>query len=266
MPPNVRLTRELEDLRDAEILVSALPSGVVAGFLEGFRASPEAIVSATKGFDVDRRTTIAPLWQEAFPGVPVGVLSGPNFAAEARCDKPMRTTLAFRDPAWGKELAAWLASRGFAITVTDDVLGLELCGASKNPLAIAAGAWDGLELGLSGKGALLVRAFGELRNFVDAMGAKPETVDTIGGLGDLFITCTGTQSRNYRTGYQLARGVPPEDVDLGGQVAEGVRSTPVVLDLAGECGCDLPIYRAVLDTLSGRLNREQLRELYEGLV
>ena len=196
-------------------------------------------------------------------GTPVGVLSGPSFAQEVAQGLPTALTLAAQDAALARDAA--LAIHGAALRVysSDDVVGVEVAGAVKNVIAIAAGICDGLQLGHNARAALVTRGLAEIRRCGLALGAKGETFMGLAGLGDLVLTATSDLSRNRRVGLALAKGTPLEEA-LGslGHVAEGVYTAREVDRRAAELKIEMPITRVVRRVLDGELGaREALAEL-----
>jgi glycerol-3-phosphate dehydrogenase (NAD(P)+) len=188
------------------------------------------------------------------PGVAAGPLSGPSFAVEVARGQPTALVAAGTSALCATVTAA---VHGGALRVysTDDVVGVEIGGAVKNVMAIAAGIGDALELGLNARAALVTRALTETRRLGEALGARPETFTGLTGLGDLLLTCTGDLSRNRRVGLALGRGVALERVvEELGHVAEGVWSAPAIVARARAAGVEMPIAESVCAVLDGRLD------------
>jgi glycerol-3-phosphate dehydrogenase (NAD(P)+) len=211
------------------------------------------LVLCSKGIERDTGRFASVLVEEELPGHSVAVLSGPSFAADVASGLPTAVTLASADARLADELARELSSSSFRIYAGDDVLGVEAGGALKNVLAVAAGASSGLNLGASAAAALVTRGFVELRRLGEALGAKPETLMGLSGLGDLVLTCSGAQSRNFAYGLALGRG---EDLSRL-KLAEGVHSAGIAARLAEEKGIDAPIIAAVAAILTGAMPVEQ---------
>jgi len=184
-----------------------------------------------------------------------GILSGPSFAAEVARGLPAAVTLATRDEATAAALARTLGSAAFRPYHSTDVRGVEIGGAAKNVLAIAAGIVAGRGLGASAAAALVTRGFAELFRFGRALGAQPETLTGLSGLGDVILTCSSAQSRNYSYGIALGKGVRAQagaQAQTGGALAEGVFTAPVLLEMANAHGIEMPIAAAVVDILAGK--------------
>jgi glycerol-3-phosphate dehydrogenase (NAD(P)+) len=186
---------------------------------------------------------------EAAPGAVPYVLSGPSFAADVAAGRPTAVTLAGDDDAATEAIAAALAGPSFRPYAAGDRVGVELAGALKNVYALAAGAVDGARLGASARAALIARAFAELGRIVPAFGGRAETLMGLAGLGDLTLSCTSEQSRNYRHGVALGRGEPQP-----ASLAEGVFTAPVAQQLARTAGVEAPLIDAVNLLLSGNVD------------
>lgn len=267
-PANVRVTAHLDEaLRNSDLVVAAVPSHGTRDVLR--RAAPHigpgaTIVSATKGLERDTLFRISEVVeQECAPSTRVAVLSGPSFAIELARELPTAVSIASRDPAVVEHVQAELRAPYFRLYGTDDVVGVEIGGALKNVIAIAAGVVEGLGLGHNARAALITRGLAEMSRLACAAGAKRETLSGLTGLGDLVLTCTGQLSRNRHVGIELASGRALQDV-LGGMkmVAEGVRTAEAALALATRHGVELPIAAQVAALLAGRKDaRTALSEL-----
>jgi glycerol-3-phosphate dehydrogenase (NAD(P)+) len=267
-PPSLRITADLADaLRDAELVVAALPSHGTRNILR--RVAPmirrdAILVSATKGLERDsllRMSEVAS--QELGRDVSVAVLSGPSFAAELARQLPTAASVASRHVAVVEQVQADLRAPYFRLYGTNDVVGVEIGGALKNIIAIAAGVAEGLALGHNAQAGLITRGLAEITRLACAAGAQRETLSGLSGLGDLVLTCTGTLSRNRHVGIELARGRSVDEVLAGMKmVAEGVRTTDAALALGQRHGVELPIATQVAALLEGRKDaRTALDEL-----
>ena len=187
---------------------------------------------------------------------PVAVLSGPSFAADVARGLPTAVTLACQDADLAAGLATSLSGPGLRVYHSTDVRGVEIGGAAKNVLAIAAGIVEGRGLGESAKAALVARGFAELMRFATARGGRRETLMGLAGLGDLVLTCGSAQSRNFALGLALGRGASPEEAAYG-QLAEGAFTADILVSLADEDGIDMPVSRAVAAVLGGRTSVER---------
>ena len=188
----------------------------------------------------------------AAPRCPLGVLSGPTFAAEVARRLPTAVTLAATDAGFAREWADRLANPRFRVYTSDDVAGVQIAGAVKNVLAIAAGIADGLGFGANTRAALIARGLSEMVRLGEAAGGRAATFMGLAGLGDLVLTCTDDQSRNRRFGLALARGVPPDDAAAAlGQVVEGVETSARVMGLARQYRVQMPICEQVRAVVTG---------------
>jgi len=267
-PERLRVSADLEAaLTDADHVVWAVPSH---GTREMLRRAASAIrpgaivVSATKGIEQGALFRVSEIiGQELGPQIRVAVLSGPSFAAELARALPTAVSVASSDAAVVTRVQADFRAPYFRLYGTDDVVGVEIGGAIKNVIAIAAGVVEGLGLGHNALAGLITRGLAEMSRLACAAGAKRETLAGLTGLGDLVLTCTGALSRNRHVGVELARGRPLQDVLAGMKmVAEGVRTTDAALALAARHGVELPIAAQVGDLLAGRKDaRTALEEL-----
>jgi glycerol-3-phosphate dehydrogenase (NAD(P)+) len=253
-------------LRDAELIVSAVPSHGTREILK--RAAPNVragatMVSATKGLEQDTLFRVSEIIEQELGGrVPVAVISGPSFASEVARQLPTAVSVASRNPAVAEQLQADFRAPYLRLYATDDVVGVEIGGAIKNVIAIAAGVAEGLGLGHGALAGLITRGLAEISRLACAAGAKRETLAGLTGLGDLVLTCTGTLSRNRHVGVELARGRSLQDVLASMKmVAEGVRTTDAALALAERHGVELPIAAQVSELLAGR--KDARTALYE---
>ena len=214
----------------------AVPSHAFAELtarLAALPASPAGLLWATKGLDPAGGGLLHAVAARSLPpGVPLGVLSGPTFAGEVARRLPTAVTLAATDAGFAREWAARLASPRFRVYTSDDLAGVQIAGAVKNVLAIAAGIADGLGFGANTRAALIARGLSEMARLGEAAGGRAATFMGLAGLGDLVLTCTDDQSRNRRFGLALARGAAPGDAAARmGQVVEGVETSAQVLRL-----------------------------------
>ncbi len=212
------------------------------------------VVICAKGIEQATGKMMGTVLAEALPKATQAALSGPSFAAEVARGLPAALTLATADEALGKRLAEAIGYRNFRLYWSSDLIGVELGGALKNVLAIAAGIVDGKGFGASAHAALVTRGFAEMRRFGRALGARPETLTGLSGLGDLLLTCGSPQSRNMSLGRALAQGQKLADV-LGARrsVAEGVFTAAAVVKVAAEKGVEMPIASAVHAIVDGRV-------------
>jgi glycerol-3-phosphate dehydrogenase (NAD(P)+) len=251
LPASVRVVCQLEDLRGCSPILVAVPA---QGFREVFRACVRALdpgdspvfVSATKGIELATYQRMTEVGGEELAQAgrfgELAVFSGPTFAVELAQGMPSAAVVAARDTTLAAALARDLSSPTLRLYTSSDVVGVELAGAAKNVIAIAAGVLAGLGLGHNTLAALITRGLHEMMRLVLAWGGEPDTLRGLAGLGDLVLTCTGGLSRNRRTGILLAQGKPLGEILAATQeVAEGVGSSRAILELARRRGVEMPI-------------------------
>jgi len=258
LPDTVRVTSSLSDaLAGVDLTVVAVPSHGYRHMMRAARPyllSGATIVSATKGLETDTLCRMSQvIGEEVGDGHPVVVLSGPSFAIEvARC-QPTAVVVASADLRATERVQEEFRSPYFRLYGSSDVIGVELAGAIKNVIAIAAGVVEGVGLGQNALAALVTRGLAEIARLVTAAGGRRETTAGLSGLGDLVLTCTGTLSRNRHVGLELARGRSLEDVVSGMKmVAEGVKTTDAALALGARYNVELPIVAQMAEVLGGR--------------
>ena len=217
-------------------------------------ADGKPLVLCAKGLEQASGKLLGEVVSEALPQARAAVLSGPSFAADVVRGLPAALTLACADEELGTQLVDTLGYRQLRLYRSTDIIGTQLGGAVKNVLAIAAGIVEGRALGASAHAALVTRGFAELRRFGEALGARPETLMGLSGLGDLLLTCGSPQSRNMSLGRALGQGQTLESI-LGARrsVAEGVYTAAAVARVAAEKGIDMPIAQAVHAIVAGKL-------------
>jgi glycerol-3-phosphate dehydrogenase (NAD(P)+) len=248
-------TDSLEKAATADLLLLVVPTQAtreVAASLASLLPSAVPLIACAKGIERGTGRFITEILAEAAPNARLAVLSGPSFAADVARGLPTAVTLAAGDEALAETLADAIRSPTFRVYHSTDIRGVEIGGAAKNVLAIAAGIVVGRRLGPSAQAALTTRGFGELMRFGHAWGAKPETLTGLSGLGDLILTCTSPQSRNYSLGVALGSGKPPSEA--GGKLAEGAFTASALVEMARRKKVEMPIAEAVDDVLAGRLN------------
>ncbi|MBI3492125.1 MAG: NAD(P)-dependent glycerol-3-phosphate dehydrogenase [Acidobacteria bacterium] len=258
LPANVTVTHALTDaVRGADVIVLAIPSHGLRAVMHAAVASvpPHAVlVSAAKGLEGGTLLRMSEvIAQEAGPAHPVVVLSGPSFAAEVARQLPTAVLAASAHPTAMALVQGDFRGPSFRLYGSDDVVGVEIGGAMKNIIAIAAGVVEGLGLGHNALAALITRGLAELTRLACAAGGRRETLAGLSGLGDLVLTCTGDLSRNRRVGIELAAGRSLPEILAGMKmVAEGVRTTGAALALGARYGVELPIATQMSEVLDGR--------------
>jgi len=257
-PPGLDPTAELEQaVSGADLIVCAVPSHGVRAVMSA--AAPAlapgvTVVSATKGLEFDTLLRVSELLDDVLRHAhPIAVLSGPSFAAELARQMPTAVCVASIDLAVAERVQADFRSSSLRLYASDDVVGVEIGGATKNVIAIAAGVVEGLGIGQNALAALITRGLAEMGRLASALGARRDTLAGLTGLGDLVLTCTGALSRNRHVGIELARGRSlAEIVGAMKMVAEGVKTTGAALALGARHGVELPIATQMHEVLEGR--------------
>ncbi|MCR6671189.1 NAD(P)H-dependent glycerol-3-phosphate dehydrogenase [Devosia ginsengisoli] len=239
----------------ADIVILAVPaqaSRMALGALDPALLTGKPVVLSAKGLETGTLERQSEILLDMAPEAIPFVLSGPSFAADVAAGRPTAVTLAGDDASETSALAAALAGPSFRPYAADDRIGVEIAGALKNVYALACGAVEGAGLGASARSALIARAYAEMARMVAAMGGSATTLTGLAGLGDLTLTCTSVQSRNYQFGMALGRGQSVEAIMAGGaKLAEGVATTPVADALARSLAVEAPLIQAVHAVLSG---------------
>jgi glycerol-3-phosphate dehydrogenase (NAD(P)+) len=239
-----------EAVAKAEIVVCAVPSEFLRptiSRLAKYLHPGQIVVSATKGLEDHTYLRMTEVIQSELTcsglALPTGSLSGPSFAQEVAAGMPTAVTVAFRDPAIAALIQKEFSSESLRLYTNDDLIGVEMGGALKNVIAIAAGVLAGQGLGLNSVAGLITRGIAEITRLAVAAGGQRETLAGLSGVGDLVLTCTGSLSRNRTVGFELGRGrnLPEILASLDGKVAEGVRTTRAALGLARKLGVEMPI-------------------------
>lgn len=262
LPADLVVTSSLaEALEGARIVFMAVPSH---GFREVLvRAKPvasgvEAVVSLAKGIEIGTNLRMSQVVGEVLPGVPAGVLTGPNLAREVALGHPAACVVALPEDGLAERVQKLVHTRTFRTYMGTDVVGCEIAGATKNVMAIAAGIGDGLGLGDNTRAVLITRGLAELGRLGVALGGKVLTFGGLAGVGDLVATCASPQSRNRTVGYALGQGRSLEEIVSGmHMVAEGVKSAAPLVGLARSHGVEMPIAEQVQAIVEGRCSPSQ---------
>lgn len=257
LPAGVRVTADLQEIT-AETVLLAIPMQQTRGFVEANAAllADRHLVACSKGVDLDLLIGPVGVIREALPEARAALLTGPSFADDIARGLPTALTLACADETLGRSLQEQLSTQNLRLYRNSDVIGAELGGALKNVIAIAAGITIGAELGQSARAALMARGYAEMQRLALALGAQPETLAGLSGLGDLILTCGSDKSRNFRYGLALGRG---EGFDSATTV-EGAATARAVARLARERGIDMPITRMVAALVEGYLTLTEARD------
>jgi glycerol-3-phosphate dehydrogenase (NAD(P)+) len=271
LPPEITVTGDNAAVARADIVVSVVPSEFLRPTLTRLRPHMHAgqiLLSATKGVEngsfLRMTQVIASSVGESGLTLPIGAFSGPSFAQEVAEGQPTAVTVAFDDPAIAALVQREFSSESLRLYTTTDVIGVELGGALKNVIAIAAGIAAGVGLGYNSAAALMTRGIAEITRLAVACGGRRETLAGLSGVGDLVLTCTGSLSRNRTVGVELGRGrkLPEILASLRGKVAEGVLTTRAALGLARQHRIEMPIAEQMELILEhGKDPREAIKDL-----
>ena len=267
LPPQLDVSADLgASVRGADVVLIVTPSHAFAGLLDQAAAHfhPGAgLAWATKGFDPPSGRFLHEIAAERLPAAPAAIVTGPSFAREVAQGLPTAVTVHSATHAFAQRVAELLHSTHFRAYTGNDMIGAELGGAMKNVLAVATGVADGMKLGFNARAGMITRGLNEMLRLGAAIGARPETLMGLAGLGDLVLTCTGDLSRNRRLGLALGRGVPlQEAVAEIGQVVESVETVDTIMRLARQHHLDLPIAHGVQRVLHEEITpAEALRQL-----
>tara|TARA_A100001391_G_scaffold98204_2_gene65111 strand:+ start:696 stop:1682 length:987 start_codon:yes stop_codon:yes gene_type:complete len=250
LAPSIRATGAMADLGDCDMVLVVSPAQHLRDVV---RQAPAGVplVLCSKGIEAGSGLLMGEVARAVQPTSPIAVLSGPTFAHEVAKGLPTAITLACDDAVLGAQLAARIARPAFRPYLSDDVTGAEIGGAVKNVLAIACGVADGAGLGLNARAALISRGFAEMTRFGLARGARAETLAGLSGLGDLVLTCSSTNSRNFSLGKGLGEGRSAAELLSNRRtVAEGAFTAPVLRDAARAAGVEMPVVEAVCALLA----------------
>jgi glycerol-3-phosphate dehydrogenase (NAD(P)+) len=254
----IKVTRALSEAAHNDAILLVVPAqamrSVVTALAQTMKANTPVIACA-KGIEHGTHKFMTEIIAECAPSAMPAILSGPSFAADVARGLPTAVTIAASDDNVARDLAHAFNSGTFRPYHSSDVRGVEIGGSVKNVLAIASGIVTGRGLGASASAALTTRGFAEMMRFGKAFGAKAETLTGLSGLGDLILTCSSPQSRNFSYGVALAKGVAPD-----GKLAEGAFTAPVILEMARAKNIDMPISVAVAAVLAGELSVDQAIE------
>ena len=251
LPEALTPTAKLSELKDISALLMVIPSQQLRGFLQANDLSALScpFVTCAKGIESATGLLQSQVMAEFLPDVPLATISGPGFAAEITAGKPTALSIGCADGVMGRQMQASLSSPMLRLYLTDDMTGVQLGGALKNVYAIACGIVVGAELGESARAALMTRGFAEMSRLARSIGARAETLAGLSGFGDLALTCTSTQSRNFSFGETLGRS----GAFGSGKTVEGIATAKATIALAEQHSVEMPIARAVADVLEKHL-------------
>ena len=266
LPAGISVTADLATALTADVLVAAIPTQALRSAVQ--TCAPllrpgVPLVAAAKGIEQASGCFVMEILRSTAPLTTPAILSGPSFAADMARGLPTAVTLAAENAEISQRLAAVLSGPGFRIYHSDDVIGVEIGGAAKNVLAIAAGIVIGAGLGESARAALIARGFAELTRFAKALGARSETLMGLSGLGDLVLTAASPQSRNFAFGRAVGEGQDIARLLATGKLAEGAFTAPALVTMARARGVEMPISEAVSAVLAGRIS---VRDAVAGLI
>jgi glycerol-3-phosphate dehydrogenase (NAD(P)+) len=260
---SIAVIRDLGEAAKAEAILLVVPAQAMRSVVKALAAAiapGTPIIACAKGIEHGTHKFMTEVVAECAPSATPAILSGPSFAADVARGLPTAVTLAAYDESVASALARALASRTFRPYQSSDVRGVEIGGAAKNVLAIASGIVTGRGLGASASAALTTRGFAELVRFGRALGGRTETMMGLSGLGDLVLTCSSPQSRNFSFGVSLGKGDAVRDIHAKTGLAEGAFTAPVLLEMARERNVDMPISAAVAAVLADEMTVDQAIE------
>lgn len=264
LDPAIRVTADLAETAAADALLLVVPAQILGDVGSRLPRGSQPLAIAAKGLERRSDRRLSEVVTQAAPGRPIAALSGPNFAREVALGLPAAATLACADESLGRALARALSNEKFRLYWTDDLIGVEIGGAIKNVLAIAAGIVAGRGLGENAKAALITRGLAELMRFGEALGARRETLMGLAGLGDLTLTAGSPTSRNMAFGMKIGEGADPVRLQQEpGTLVEGVATAAAVIRLAQNDAtgpCPVPVCEAVAAILSGELDVDRAME------
>jgi len=255
----VTATSRLGEAVETDAILIAVPTEAmrsVATSLASLVRPSIPLIACAKGIERGSGKFVTEILMETVPLAPAGILSGPSFASDVGRGLPTAVTLATYEEKLAADLSEALSSPAFRLYHSTDVRGVEIGGAAKNVLAIAAGIVVGRGLGASAQAALTTRGFAELVRFGRSYNVRTETLTGLSGLGDLILTCSSPQSRNFALGTAIGRGRSPTDLRAG-PLAEGVFTAPVLVEIAKKKNVEMPIAQAVAAVLAGRITVEE---------
>ena len=256
---SIKVTRALAEASRSDAILLVVPAQAMRSVIKSLAQTMAAgapLIACAKGIEHGSHKFMTEIIAECAPNATPAILSGPSFAADVARGLPTAVTLAASDGEIAQALAQAIASASFRPYHSTDVRGVEIGGAAKNVLAIAAGVVTGRGLGASASAALTTRGFAELVRFGKAYGARLETMTGLSGLGDLILTCSSPQSRNFSFGVALGKGEKPDGA-AHGKLAEGAFTAPVLLEMAAEKNIEMPISAAVAALLAETLSVDE---------
>ncbi len=261
---NVTATGSLTEALKADAFLIVTPAQYVRSTLAAMKAnldSTKPVIICAKGVEIDTGVLMSSIAADVIPESPIGILTGPTFAVEIAKGLPSAVTLAMKDKDMAEKMAEVLSSRSLRMYASDDIIGAQVGGAVKNVIAIACGVIEGKKLGDSARAALVTRGLAEIARLASALGAKRETLMGMCGVGDLLLTCSSMQSRNFSLGVALGQGQTLEEIlSKRNSVTEGVYTAKALTVMAKNNAVDMPISDAVHKCLSEGANVNEMIE------
>lgn len=259
----LKATGNKDDLTVCDLFLFVVPAQHIRSAMTDFKdiIKDKPFIICAKGIEIETGHLMSEVVEEVIPGAQVGFLSGPTFASEIARGLPCAVTLAIEDKETGEEIVASIGSKILRTYLTDDIIGTQIGGAVKNVIAIASGMIQGGNMGESARCALVTRGLTEMGRLAKAMGAKKETLTGMCGVGDLMLTCSSMQSRNFSLGVALGEGKTLEEI-LGDRIAvtEGVHTAKALRVMAQNNAVDMPIAKAVYEFLHEGATIEEIIE------
>jgi glycerol-3-phosphate dehydrogenase (NAD(P)+) len=259
----IKATHNLDEIKDCDVYLITTPAQHVRKTLENMKTTltGKPFIICSKGIEVETGDLLSEVATEVIPDAQVGILTGPTFASEVARGLPCALTLAIKDKALGENLVSLIGSRTLRTYLTDDVIGAQIGGAVKNVIAVASGVVQGRGMGESARCALVTRGLTEMARLAKAMGAKKSTLMGMCGVGDLMLTASSMQSRNFSLGHALGEGKTLEEI-LGERIAvtEGVHTAKALQVMASNNAVDMPISKAVNEFLNEGAKIEDIIE------
>jgi|TARA_R110002126_G_scaffold3263_1_gene18361 glycerol-3-phosphate dehydrogenase (NAD(P)+) len=250
----IKVSESISEVTNSDILLIVVPAQHLRATLQSMKSSlrkDQPVLICSKGIEMQTGLLMSQVAEQEIPNSPIGVLTGPTFAVEIAKGLPSAMTLAYKNAEQGKEIMDALSSRNLRLYLTKDIIGAQLGGAIKNVVAIACGAVHGLGLGENARAALMTRGIAEIARLASAMGAKKETLMGMCGFGDLVLTCSSMQSRNFSLGSHLGAGRSLADImSERNAVTEGVHTSKALMVMAKNHAIEMPIAEAVYECLN----------------
>jgi glycerol-3-phosphate dehydrogenase (NAD(P)+) len=261
-PPSLHLTDDItKAINIADEVIVAVPSHAFTEVINQFPKAPKALSWLTKGIDSDTQVLLSDCVVDLWGPIPIAVISGPSFALEVAKSLPTAVVVAGKDDKHLTKVRNLLHHRHFRVYKSFDPIGVQICGAVKNVLAIACGISDGMNYGANAKAALITRGIAEMARLGMTMGAEQDTFMGLAGVGDLVLTCTDNQSRNRRFGLQLGTGAGLDEAEATiGQVVEGKHNAAQVASLANQHKIEMPITEEVHEIIQGNITAKKAAE------